>query len=75
MEQMQSNSIGVEANLLEKKEKMKVEKILGFKEESSSSPNLKFDVMLKTMETLVDKLTPPRGENQPQVRNMNFRRP
>lgn len=58
-----------------KKAKMKVERRVGFKEESFSSPDLKFGVMLKNMEKLVDKLTPPRGENQPQVRNPNFKRP
>lgn len=59
---------------MEKKAKMKVERILGFKKESSSSTDLKFDVILKIMEKMVDKLTPP-CENQPEVRNPNFRRP
>lgn len=59
LEQMQNNAIGVEANLSAKKAKMKVERRVGFKEESSSSPDFKFDVMLKTMGKLVDKLTPP----------------
>lgn len=31
--------------------------------------------MLKTMKKLVHKLTPPKGEPQPQVKNPNFRRP
>jgi len=55
------------------------------KEESPSSHDFKFDVMLKNMEKMVDKLAAappapppphpaPRGENQPQVRNLNFRR-
>ena len=64
-QEMQSNAIRVEANLLAKKEKMKTQKTLVFKEESSSSPDLKFDVMLKTVENLVDKLTPSRVESQP----------
>lgn len=36
---------------------------------------MKFDVMLKTMENIVDKLTPPRSDTQAQVKNINFRRP
>lgn len=31
--------------------------------------------MLKTMEKLVDKLTPSQGDNQPQFQNKNFKRP
>lgn len=42
---------------------------------SSQSTNAKFDVMLKMMEKMVEKLTPPRVEPQPQIRNPNFRRP
>lgn len=75
LEAIKSNAFGVESNLLAKEEKMKTEKRVVFKEESSSSRDLKFDIKLKTMEKLVHRITPSRAENQPQVRNHNFRRP
>ena len=47
---------------------------------SSSTTDIKFEMMLKTMENLMDRLTMDnRGFNReqadPQIRNPNFRRP
>ena len=47
---------------------------------SSSASDVKFDIMLKTMEKLMDKLTMDarpfnREQGDPQIRNPNFRRP
>ena len=72
---MQKKIVGVEANLLAKKAKMKIERRVVFKDEPSSLEGTKFDVMLNTMDKLVDKFTPPRSEPQPQVRNPNFKMP
>ena len=46
---------------------------------TSSSSDVKFEMMLKTMEKLMDWLTVEakpvnREENEPQIRNTNFRR-
>ena len=47
---------------------------------SSSATNIKFEMMLKTMEKLMDRLTMDnrsfnREQADPQIRNPNFRRP
>ena len=47
---------------------------------ASSSNDIKFEMMLKTMEKLMDKLTMDtrlvnREQNEPHTRNPNFRRP
>lgn len=73
---MKNDAIGVETNLMAKKMKLNAE-WKGVKDEpsSSQSTDAKFEVMLKMMEKVVDKLTPPRVEPQPQTRNPNFIRP
>ena len=45
-----------------------------------SSNDVKFEMILKTMEKLMDRLTVDNGplnikHNEPQIRNLNFRRP
>ena len=47
---------------------------------NSSSTNAKFDIMMKTMERLIDRLAldnmpPNRDQPEPQIRNPNFRIP
>lgn len=83
---MMNDTIEVEANLMASGKiniKVEVEK-KKVKEEnqpsSSKSTDIKFDMMVKTMEKLVERLTldnrpPPRERQDPQVRNPNFRRP
>jgi hypothetical protein len=83
---MMNDAIEVEANLMASgKIKIKVEaEKKKVKEEnqpsSSKSADIKLDMMVKTMEKLVERLTldnrpPPRERQDPQVRNPNFRRP
>ena len=47
---------------------------------TSSSTNAKFDIMMKTMESLMDRLElhnriPSKEYSKPQIRNRNFKRP
>ena len=56
MEDMPKTVVGVEANLLNKKAKMKAEK-RGVKEEASSSSDIKLDFMVKIIEKLVERFT------------------
>lgn len=75
---MQRKIVRVEVNLLNKKAKMKAKKRGVVKEEPSSSLDRKLDVMMKTMEKIMEILT---LENQfivrepqapPQIINPNF---
>ena len=65
MEDMQKITVSVEANLLTKRARAKVEKKVTVKEESSS-----MDQLLRKVEQMLErvKLTKP----EPQVRNPNF---
>lgn len=47
---------------------------------SQSTSDVKFDMVMKEMERLIDKffvdeIPSPREHNEPQIRNTNFRRP
>lgn len=76
LEEMQSNVVKVEANLLAKKSKLKTERRITIKEEpSSSSSYLKIDNLVKIMERIMERMTradrtPPR-DNQINSQNIN----
>ena len=77
---MQSNAISVEANLLAKKARLRNERRVTIKEETSAS-ELKIDSLAKTLERMMDRLEnierKPQWDNQqqgPQIRNPNFRK-
>ena len=83
---MMNDAIEVEANLMASrkiKNKVETEKKKGKEENqpsSSKSWDAKLDMMVKTMETLVERLTldnrpVPREIKEPQAINPNFRRP
>lgn len=60
LEEMQQNAVSVEANLLIKKSKSKPESTenkVVFKEESSSSLDVKLDTLIKTMERMMDRIS------------------
>jgi hypothetical protein len=81
LEDMQKREISVEANLLAKRVRQRMERRVTIKEElSTSSSDAKLDSLAREMERMMERLTvaernPPR-ENQPapQIRNPNFRR-
>jgi len=80
LEQMQSDAVSVEANLLGKRARMRNERRVTIKEEPSTS-NVKIDTLAKSLETLVDSLEimerKTQWDNQqqgPQIRNPNFRK-
>ena len=83
---MMNDAIKVEVNLMASgKMKQRMEtKRKKVKEESQSytsqSPDLTLDMMLKIMEKLVEKLSLDnkpaiREQQEPQIRNLNFKRP
>lgn len=80
LEDMQKNVVIVEANLLAKKSKLKIEKRVTIKEEPSTSSDIKLDTLVKTMEkmmekmTLLDKAVAREPQGGPHIRNLNFRR-
>ena len=60
--------------------KAREENVLFASTAASSSNAIKFEMMLKTMEKLMDRMTIynrplNREQNEPQLRNPNFRRP
>lgn len=74
LEEMQLNAISVENNLLIKKSKSnpeRTEKKVVFKEPSSSS-DVKFDALIKTMETMMDTISITDRQAEPSVRNLSF---
>ena len=80
LEQMQSNVVSVEANLLAKKTQMGNEKKVVFKEETSTSDR-KVDILAKSLERIMDRLENMERKNQwenqqqqPPIRNPNFRK-
>lgn len=79
LEQMQSDAVSVEANLLAKRARMRNERRVTIKEESSIS-DVKIDSLAKSVESLMDRLDnmerKPQWENKkgPQIRNPNFRK-
>ena len=86
---MFQDSLEVEANMMASgKIKQKVEtykrkareEIVPFASAGASSNDVKFEMMLKTMEKLMDRMTVDnrplnKEHNEPQIRNTNFRRP
>ena len=80
LEQMQSNFVSVQANLLAKKAWMRNEKKVVLKEEALTS-NGKVDVLAKSLEIIMDKLDImdrkdkwDNQQQQPPLRNQNFRK-
>lgn len=68
---MQKTAVGVEANLLSKRARTRVEKRVTVKEEASPS-DTKMDTLIRTMEKMVDRLTISDRPEAP-IRNPNFR--
>jgi len=79
LEQMQSIAVSVDANLLAKKARMRNEKRVVIKEETSTSDG-KIDNLEKSVEIIMDRLEnmerKTQWENQqpPPIRNPNFRK-
>ena len=77
LEQMQSNVVGVEENLLANKARLRNERRVTIKEETSTS-NLKIYILAKTLERMMDRLDnmerKPQWDNQQQIINPNFRK-
>ena len=78
---MQRDVVSVEANLLAKRARLRYEKRVTIKEESStSSSNAKLYTLVRTMErmmeiiNIVDRAPPRENQPRPQIRNHNFRR-
>lgn len=63
LEQMQSNTVSVEDNLLARKSWMRNEKKVVFKEEASTSDG-KVDVLAKSLERIMDRLDIMDRKNQ-----------
>ena len=88
---MFTDALEVEANMMacgKIKQRVDVDRRKGREETipstsfDSLSNDIKFEMMLKTMEKLMDRLTmeahsssTPSKQNEPQIRNPNFRRP
>jgi len=73
---MQHNAVSLEANLLIKKSKLKLEKLgkkVTIEEETSSSFDGKLDTLIKTMERMMDKITIADRQIEPSIRNQNYR--
>jgi len=70
LEQMHSNAVSVEANLLAKKAQMRNEKKVVFKEEASAS-NGRVDVLAKSLERIMDRLEKMKRKNQGRINNNN----
>ena len=85
LEDMQRGAISVEANLIEKRARLKLEKRVTYKDEtmaSTSSSDVKIDNLVRLMERMIEKINlndriPPRENKinpQKRNRNHNFRR-
>lgn len=76
LEEIKHNAISVEANLLIKKSKIKLEKPekkVTVKEEPSSSSEGKLDTLIKTMERMMERMTISNRQVEPLIRNLNYR--
>jgi len=76
LEEMHNNVVSMEANLMINKSQLKhekPEKKVTINEEPSSSTNLKFDALIKTMERMDDWMINLDRPQEPQVRNLNFK--
>lgn len=71
--EMKRNVVSVEANLLIKKSKLKPEKKVTIKEESSSSFDGKLNTLIKKMEIMIDIITIAERQAKPSTRNPNYR--
>ena len=79
---MMSDAIEVDINMMSSKRgryKVEDKKVKEEPQASTSSSDPKFDSMMKVMEKLVDKLSinnkPATRDNEPQIRNPNYRLP
>ena len=74
---MQSDVVSVEANILSRKSRLRNERRVTIKEETSSSDG-KIDQLAKNLERIMDRLDNierrPQWDNQQQIRNPNFRK-
>ena len=81
-------SLEVESNMMEhgkiknkiETDKSKIKQEIEPSTFVASSSDIKFEIILKAMEKMMDKLTVDnmllsREQNEPQIRNLNFRRP
>ena len=79
LEEMQSVAISVEANLLAKRARVRNERRVTAKDETSPS-DIKIDNLAKSMERLMDRIgnmeRKPQWDNQqaPPIRNPNFKK-
>ena len=74
---MQLDVVSVEINILARKARLRNERRVTIKEESSNS-DVKLDFIAKNLERVVERLDnldrKPQWDNQPQIRNPNFRK-
>lgn len=57
LEQMQKNVLSIKANPLAKKAKIKTKRRVTFREEPSSSLDTKLDMVVKSLEKMVEKMS------------------
>ena len=83
LEDMQKGAVSVEANLIEKRARMRAEKKVTYRDDTlASKSNPKYDILAKNMERLekimekmvVQVSNQNRNQNQNQNQNQNFRR-
>ena len=65
--------MSMEANLIIKKSKIKTEKMVTIKEETSTSSEGKLDTLIKTMEKMMDKMAITERQGETSFRNPNFK--
>ena len=77
LERMQTDVVSIEVNILAKKYRLRNERRVTMKEETSSS-NTKIDHLAKTLERMMDRLDKierrPQWDNEQKIRNPNFRK-
>jgi len=75
---MQNDVVKVEVNIAASKRSNMAKEKLNEQKQPSTSSDIKFDTMMRTMERLVDRLAlgnnPPTAQPETQVRNPKFRR-
>ena len=84
LEDMQKGAVSVEANMIEKRNRLRLEKRVAYKDDitpSASTSDTKIDNLVKVMERMLEKINlndrvPPREpqNNQNKNRNQNYRR-
>ena len=74
---MQLDAVSVEINILARKSRLRNERKVMIKEENSNS-DVKLYFVAKTLERMVERLDnldrKPQWDNQPHIRNPNFRK-